>query len=120
VLSVPGIGQRTALAILIRLPELGALSREQAAALAGLAPFDSDSGAHRGQRGRARLRRSLYAAALPAAFRWNPTLIALYRRLKQRGKPHKAALVACASKLLIYANTVVARGTPWLTQSATT
>ena len=47
-------------------------------------------------------------------------LIALYRRLKQRGKPHKAALVACASKLLIYANTVVARGTPWLTQSATT
>jgi transposase len=49
-----------------------------------------------------------------------PTLIALYRRLKQRGKPHKAALVACASKLLIYANTVVARGTPWLTQSATT
>jgi transposase len=73
VLSVPGIGERTALAILIRLPELGSLSREQAAALAGLAPFDHDSGTHRGQRhiagGRARLRRSLYAAALPAAFR---------------------------------------------------
>jgi transposase len=73
VLSVPGIGERTALAILIRLPELGSLSRQQAAALAGLAPFDHDSGTHRGQRhiagGRARLRRSLYAAALPAAFR---------------------------------------------------
>lgn len=122
VLSVPGIGERTALALLIRLPELGALSREEAAALAGLAPFDDDSGMHRGLRhiagGRARLRRSLYAAALPAAFRWNPTLLAIYRRLKERGKPHKVALVACARKLLIYANTVVARGTPWLVRSA--
>ncbi len=122
VLSVPSIGQRTALALLIRLPELGSLSREQAAALAGLAPFDDDSGTHRGQRhiagGRARLRRSLYAAALPAAFRWNPALVAFYRRLKERGKLHKAALVACARKLLIYANTVVARGTPWLARSA--
>jgi transposase len=122
VLSVPGIGERTALALLIRLPELGTLSREEAAALAGLAPFDDDSGTHCGQRhiagGRARLRRSLYAAALPAAFRWNPALVALYRRLKERGKPHKAALVACARKLLVYANTVAARGTPWLPKSA--
>jgi transposase len=121
VLSVPGIGQRTALAILIRLPELGQISREQAAALAGVAPFDDQSGAHHGQRhiagGRARLRRSLYAAALPAAFRWNPALQALYRRLLARGKPHKAALIACARKLLIYANAVVARGTPWETTS---
>lgn len=122
VLSVPGIGERTALAILIRLPELGTLSREQAAALAGLAPFDDDSGTHRGQRhiagGRARLRRSLYAAALPAAFRWNPALVAFYRRLTARGKSHKTALLACARKLLIYANTVVARGTPWVVPSA--
>jgi transposase len=124
VLSVPGIAERTALAILIRLPEPGTFSREQAAALAGLAPFDHDSGAQRGQRriagGRARPRRSLYAAALPAACRWNPALIALYRRLRERGKPHKAALVACARKLLIYPNTVLARRTPWLIKSATT
>jgi len=122
ILSVPGIGQRTALAILIRLPELGRLSREQAAALAGLAPFDDDSGQHHGQRhiagGRARLRRSLYAAALPAAFRWNPTLHTLYQRLIARGKTHKTALVACARKLLIFANTVVARGTPWTSDPA--
>jgi transposase len=118
VLSVPGIGQRTALALLIRLPELGRLSREQAAALVGLAPFDHDSGAHKGQRriagGRGRLRRALFAAALPAAFRWNKALGALYARLTARGKPHKLALVACARKLLIYANTVVQRGTPWI------
>jgi transposase len=117
VLSVPGIGERTAIAIVVRMPELGRVSREEAAALAGLAPFDHDSGEHKGQRhiagGRARLRRSLYAAALPAAFRWNKALVALYARLTARGKAHNAALIACARKLLIYANTVVERGTPW-------
>jgi len=81
VLSIPGIGERTALALLIRMPELGRVSREQAAALAGLAPFDNDSGQRKGQRhiagGRSRLRRSLFAAALPAAFRWNKALIAI-------------------------------------------
>ena len=117
VLSIPGIGERTALAILIRMPELGRIRREEAAALAGLAPFDNDSGQHKGQRhiagGRARLRHSLFAAALPAAFRWNKALIALYQRLTAAGKAHNAALIACARKLLIYANTVVQRGTPW-------
>jgi transposase len=122
VLSVPGIGERTALAIIVRMPELGRVSREEAAALAGLAPFDDDSGDHKGQRhiagGRARLRRSLFAASLPAAFRWNKALIALYTRLMARGKAHNAALIACARKLLVYANTVVQRGTPWVEKPA--
>jgi transposase len=121
VLSIPGVGERTALALIIRMPELGQVSREEAAALAGLAPFDDDSGLHRGQRhiagGRGRLRRSLFAAALPAAFRWNKALVALYARLIAKGKAHNSALIACARKLLIYANTVVQRGTPW-TQNA--
>jgi transposase len=122
VLSIPGIGERTALALIIRMPELGQVNREEAAALAGLAPFDDDSGTHKGQRhiagGRGRLRRSLYSAALPAAFRWNPALIALYTRLMARGKAHNSALIACARKLLIYANTVVQRGTPWTEKPA--
>ena len=116
-LSVPGIGERTALALVLRMPELGRVSREQAAALAGLAPFVQQSGRWTGETriagGRGRLRRSLYAAALPAAFRWNPALKALYRRLVERGKAHTVAVVACARKLLVFANTVVARGTPW-------
>jgi transposase len=120
--SVPGIGERTALALVIRMPELGRVSREEAAALAGLAPFDDDSGKHKGQRhiagGRGRLRRSLYAAALPASFRWNKNLIDLYGRLTARGKAHNAALIACARKLLIYANTVVQRGSPWTERAA--
>jgi transposase len=121
--SVEGIGLRTAVAILVRMPEIGQITREQAAALAGVAPYDDDSGTYVGVRhiagGRERLRGALYAAALPAAFRWNPQLIALYRRLTAAGKLHKVALIACARKLIIFANTVVARGTPWTPQLAT-
>src|SRR3984893_17391261 len=115
--SVDGIGLPTAVAILVRLPEIGRITREQAAALAGVAPYDDDSGEQVGIRhidgGRERLRRALYTAALPASFRWNPQLMALYGRLIAAGKEHKRALIACARKLLIFANTVVARGTPW-------
>jgi len=115
--SVDGIGLPTAVAIVVRLPEIGRITREHAAALAGLAPYDDDSGEYVGIRhiagGRERLRRALYSAALPASMRWNPQLIALYRRLIAAGKEHKRALIACARKLLIFANTVVARGTPW-------
>jgi transposase len=118
--SVDGIGLLTAVAILVRLPEIGCITREQAAALAGLAPYDDDSGDYVGVRhiegGRERLRGALYCAALPAAFRWNAQLIALYKGLIAKGKRHKVALIACARKLLIFANTVVARGTPWTKQ----
>jgi transposase len=115
--SVPSIGARTALSIVIRMPELGQVSREQIAALAGLAPFVQQSGQHRGQAhiggGRGRVRRAVYAASLAGAFRWNPQLKDMYQRLTARGKSHKQALVACARKLLVFANAVVARGTPW-------
>ena len=115
--SVDGIGLPTAVAILVRMPEIGQITREQAAALAGLAPYDDDSGEQVGARhiegGRKRLRRALYTASLAASFRWNKQLIQLYKRLTAAGKEHKRALVACARKMLIFANTVVARGTPW-------
>jgi transposase len=118
--SVDGIGLITAVAILVRMPEIGRISREQAAALAGVAPYDDDSGQLVGVRhiegGRKRLRGALYCAALPASQRWNPQLIALYQRLRAAGKEHKRALIACARKLLIFANAVVARGRLWTTQ----
>jgi transposase len=120
--SIDGLGLRTAVAILVRMPEIGRITREQAAALAGLAPYDDDSGDQVGSRhidgGRERLRKSLYTAALAAAFYWSPQLNTIYRRLIAAGKPHKVALVACARKLLIYANTVVQRGTPWTKRPA--
>jgi transposase len=115
--SVDGVGLPTAVAILVRMPEIGRVTREEVAALAGLAPYDNDSCSQIGARhikgGRKRLRGRLYCAALPASFRWNAQLIALYQRLIGKGKSHKAALVACARKLLIFVNAVVARGEPW-------
>ncbi len=120
--SIAGIGMRTALVILVRIPEIGRLSREQVAALVGVAPYDDDSGSRHGERhirgGRKRVRAGVYAAALPASRRHNPLLMALYDRLRTAGKCHKAALVACARKLVIFANAVVARGTPWQLQGA--
>jgi transposase len=115
--SVDGVGLLTAVAILVRMPEIGRLTREQVAALVGLAPYDDDSGERFGARhiagGRERLRGALYAAALPASMWWNTQLMAFYQRLIAAGKLHKVALVACARKLLIFVNTVVARGTAW-------
>jgi transposase len=115
--SVDGIGLPTAVAILVRMPEIGQITREQAVALAGLAPYDDDSGEQVGIRhidgGRKRLRHALFTASLAASFRWNRQLIQLYQRLSAAGKEHKRALVACARKMLIFANTVVARGSPW-------
>ena len=115
--SIQGIGERTALALVVRMPELGSLSREEAASLLGVAPFIHESGRYKGMRrtggGRARARSSLFAAALAAARQWNPALIALYDRLVKAGKPHTLAIVACVRKMIIYANTVLAHDRPW-------
>ena len=117
--SIDGIGRRTALTLLILMPELGRIESGQAASLAGLAPFDRESGKYSGQRriqgGHRRVRRSLFAAALAASFRWNPALVDLYQRLRAKGKAHKQALTACARKLLIFANAVLKRGSQWNT-----
>lgn len=119
--SVAGCGLPTAAAVLIRMPEIGTITRERASALSGLAPYDDDSGKRSGARhikgGRERLRWALYNAALPASSRWNPQIKALYGRLIAAGKPHKSALVACARKLLVTINAVVARGTPWIAEA---
>ena len=123
IISVQGVAEKTAMAVLIRMPEIGSISREQVTALAGLAPYDDDSGNRTGQRhikgGRTRLRSRLYAAAFAATFHWNPELKTFYERLRAKGKVHKIALVACTRKLLIYINTVVARGTPWQPSAVT-
>ena len=111
------------MAVLREEGPLRAAESERAASLAGLAPFVHDSGTRKGERhiagGRQRLRRSVYAATIPAAFFHNHQLVALYRRLVAAGKPKKLALIACARKLVIFANTVLARGTPWQKQTAT-
>jgi transposase len=114
--SIKGIGLRTALALVIRLPEMGGVSREAAAALVGVAPFDDDTGQTQRRRhvqgGRARLRKSVFMGAFCAS-RWNPDLKAFYKRLRANGKSHLCATIAVARKLVILANAIVARNTPW-------
>jgi transposase len=113
--SVPGVGPVLATTLLAELPELGTLNRQQAAVLAGVAPFNRDSGTLRGRRavwgGRARVRAVLSMAALTAT-RHNPAFRAFYRRLCDAGKPKKVALVACMRKLLALLNAVLRQQTP--------
>lgn len=105
--EVRGIGTLTATALVALMPELGSLSDNQAASLAGVAPFNRDSGQFRGQRhiagGRRNVRSALYMAALVAS-RHNPILKALYQRLLARGKAKKLALTVLMRKLILLAN----------------
>jgi transposase len=114
--SVPGVGRVLSVALLSDLPELGRLNRREIAALAGVAPFNCDSGTLRGQRkiqgGRTRLRRSLYMATV-SAVRCNPALRPFYQRLRAGGKPAKVALVAAMHKLLLMLNVMVRTKTMW-------
>lgn len=121
--SVPGVGPTTARTLLGELPELGRLDRRAIAALVGVAPFNCDSGQHRGQRhiwgGRASVRATLYMASLSAA-RYNPVLRVFYRRLRDAGKPAKIALVATMRKLLTILNAMIKHQSHWTTQVAGT
>lgn len=114
--SVPGVGPTIARTLLGRLPELGQLSRQQLAALAGLAPFARESGTWRGRRhitgGRREVRHMLYLAAVSAA-RCNPVLRARFTRLRTAGKPAKVALIAIARQLLSILNAIVRTQQPW-------
>lgn len=105
--QVKGIGKVTASTLLAELPELGKLSRNEAGALAGVAPYNRDSGTLRGRRtirgGRVKVRRVLYMAALVAT-RFNPILKEFYRRLVAAGKPKKLALTAVMRKLVVLLN----------------
>ena len=102
-----GVGRLTAVLVLPALPELGTLNRRQAAALAGLCPYNRDSGKWAGQRhisgGRADVRRALYMAALSAS-RSNHLLKPFYDRLIAAGKPFKVALTAVMRKLVVLMN----------------
>ena len=108
--AIVGVGPRTATLLLAQMPELGQLNRRQAAALAGLAPFNRDSGSLAGKRaivgGRRAVRCGLYMAALVAARR-NPILAPFYQRLRHAGKPPKLALTATMRKLLIVLNSAL-------------
>jgi transposase len=114
--SVPGVGPVLCVSLLAGLPELGRLNRHEIAALVGVAPLNRDRGTLRGRRtvwgGRAHLRAALYMGAL-VGVRYNPVLRALYRRLLERGKAKKLALVACMRKLITILNAMLKHRAHW-------
>lgn len=115
-ISGKGIGKVTAEGLIATLPELGTLNNKQIVALAGLAPYNCDSGQYRGQRkiygGRASVRQILYMGTLVAT-RHNTAIKAFYQRLCAAGKPKKVALTACMHKILMILNAMVKNNTTW-------
>ena len=108
--EIPGIGLRTAAALLALMPELGSLTRRQAAALAGLAPHPRQSGAsnayRRAKGGRPELKRTLFMPAMVAG-KHHPELRAFRQRLLEQGKKPLVVLVAIMRKLIVIANAVL-------------
>lgn len=114
--SVPGVGLTTATVLLSALPELGTLRRREIAALTGTAPFNDDSGKHRGRRhiraGRKDVRCALYMATLVAT-RFNPVIRDKYASLLAKGKEKKIALTACMRKLIVILNAMLRDESCW-------
>ena len=114
--SIPGISNITAFALIIDMPELGMIENGQAASLAGLAPVARQSGKWTGRAfirgGRANVRQALYMPAL-VAMRFNPDLKAKYDQLKAAGKASKVAITAIMRKMIILANALLRDGRKW-------
>jgi transposase len=114
--SIPGVSDITAFALLIDMPELGTLGQGQAASLAGLAPVTRQSGQWTGRAfirgGRVNVRQALYMPAL-VAMRFNPDLKAKYIQLIDAGKPPKKAITAIMRKIIILANALIRDERKW-------
>ena len=105
--AIPGVGPVVAATMLAEMPELGTLTKQTAAALAGVAPYNRDSGGQIGGRhiggGRSAARNALYMATL-SAVRHDRILKEFYLRLRAAGKKPLVAMTACMRKLVILMN----------------
>lgn len=114
--STPGVGPVTTAILLSDLPELGSIDRKKVAALVGVAPFNNDSGRHRGKRrvkgGRPSIRKVLYMSTLSAT-QHNPVIRSFYQHLLSSGKDKKLAIVACMRKLLTFLNAMIRDSCLW-------
>jgi transposase len=110
--SVSGVGKITAWTLLTHLPEITRVNRNQLVALAGLAPYNRDSGKTNRRRkicaGRAKVRKCLYMAAMSAAIH-NEHIRTYVERLRSKGKPYRCAIVAAMRKLLLHLQSILKR-----------
>lgn len=117
-LSIPGVGSITALTLLALFRKYADANRGQIVALAGFDPIQFQSGtsvhgkSRISKRGSCEVRKRLYEATL-SAVRYNPSIRAIYRRLKDSGKPEKVARIAAARKLLLIAHVIYTTGDPY-------
>ncbi len=115
--EIKGVGETIAMTVLLHLPELGHLTHREISALAGVAPFNKDSGQMKGKRqtrgGRAVVRSALYMAVLTAK-KFNPAIKRFYDHLINRGKLKMVAIFACIRKLLITMNAMMRDNTRWV------
>lgn len=113
---MPGIGDTTAALLLAELPELGRRDRGAIAALAGIAPYDQQSGVTRHgahiDGGRERVRTGLFMPTR-SAMRFNPVIAVFAARLKAAGKPDRVRVIACMRKLLTILNALLAKDEMW-------
>ena len=108
--EVEGVGPQTARLLVACLPELGKSSLKQLNALVGVAPYDRESGEHKGTRaiagGRKLVRNGLYMSCI-TAMTSNPVIAPYYKQLRSRGLAHKTAMMACIRKLLAYLDSLI-------------
>jgi len=103
--SIPGLGTVTASLFLAQVRSLDRFAgHKQLAAYAGIDPTTYESGqytapSHISKRGSPHLRRTLYQMA-QATVRYSYTFSQHYQNLRERGKPYRVAIIACANKLL--------------------
>lgn len=120
-ISIPGISTTSAIALLADMPELGALSGKQAAALAGLAPVSRQSGQWQGheriQGGRHSVRQALFMPTL-CAIQHNRAVRIKFEDLVRAGKPRKVAVTAVMRKLVVLANALIRDGRKWAPEPA--
>ena len=114
--TLKGIGPGTATVLLAYMPELGTFSRAAAACMAGVAPFDDNSGKTSLPRhieaGRAAVRKALYMAAL-TAIRHNRIMKSYAERLRRNGKCAKVVITAVMRKLIVTLNAMLRTGESW-------
>lgn len=118
-LSIPGVGDQTALSILAELPDIGQFTNaKQLAAYAGLNPAIRESGSSvKGKgsiskTGSKHLRKLLFLPAM-TALKYNPIIKAFGDRLKAKGKNGKVIVVAAMRKLLHMIYGILKSGKPF-------